>query len=63
MLATGVSYRRLRVGQLEELVGRGVYYGAPVSEAQAMGNQRVVVVGGGNSSAQMARTSRGMPHT
>jgi thioredoxin reductase (NADPH) len=54
VLATGVSYRRLRVGRLEEFVGRGVFYGAPVSEVPGMADQRVVVVGGGNSSAQMA---------
>jgi thioredoxin reductase (NADPH) len=53
MLATGVSYRRLRAEQVEELVGRGVYYGAPVTEAPGMKGQDVVVVGGGNSSAQM----------
>ena len=54
VLATGVSYRRLQIGRLEELVGRGVFYGAPVSEAPGLANERVVVVGGGNSSAQMA---------
>jgi len=54
VLASGVSYRRLRVGRLEEFVGRGVFYGAPVSEAPGMAGQPVVVVGGGNSSAQMA---------
>ena len=54
VLATGVSYRRLQIGRLEELIGRGVFYGAPVSEAPGLANERVVVVGGGNSSAQMA---------
>lgn len=54
VLATGVSYRRLQIGRLEELVGHGVFYGAPVSEAPGLANERVVVVGGGNSSAQMA---------
>jgi thioredoxin reductase (NADPH) len=54
VLATGVSYRRLQIGRLEDLIGRGVFYGAPVSEAPGLANERVVVVGGGNSSAQMA---------
>ena len=33
VVATGVDYRRLGVPRLEELVGRGVFYGAAVSEA------------------------------
>jgi thioredoxin reductase (NADPH) len=53
ILATGVSYRRLRAERVDELVGRGVFYGAPVTEAPGMRGQDVVVVGGGNSSAQM----------
>ena len=54
ILATGVSYRRLKVDRLDEYVGRGVFYGAPVTEAPGMLGEHVVVVGGGNSSAQMA---------
>jgi thioredoxin reductase (NADPH) len=42
VLATGVSYRRLPVSGLEELVGRGVFYGAAVTEAQAMAGQPVL---------------------
>jgi thioredoxin reductase (NADPH) len=52
VLATGVSYRRLGIPRLEELVGHGVYYGAPVTEATGMAGQHVYVVGGGNSSGQ-----------
>jgi thioredoxin reductase (NADPH) len=52
VLATGVSYRRLGIPRLEELVGHGVYYGAPVTEAPGMAGQHVFVVGGGNSSGQ-----------
>jgi thioredoxin reductase (NADPH) len=52
VLATGVAYRRLGIERLEELVGRGVYYGAPVTEAPGMAGQHVIVVGGGNSSGQ-----------
>lgn len=52
VLATGVSYRRLGIPPLEELVSRGVYYGAPVTEAPGMAGQHVYVVGGGNSSGQ-----------
>jgi thioredoxin reductase (NADPH) len=54
IVATGVDYRRLGVPALEELVGRGVYYGAAVSEAPAMAGHPVLVVGGGNSAGQAA---------
>ena len=54
ILATGVSYRRLGVPRLEELVGAGVFYGAAVSEAQALKGQKVYVVGGANSAGQAA---------
>ena len=54
ILATGVTYRRLGVPRLEELVGAGVFYGAAVSEAQAMKGQKVYVVGGANSAGQAA---------
>jgi thioredoxin reductase (NADPH) len=54
LLATGVSYRRLGVQGLEELIGRGLFYGAGVSEASAMRGRKVFVVGGGNSAGQAA---------
>lgn len=54
VIATGVDYRRLDVPVLEALVGRGVYYGAAVSEAPSMTGQEVYVVGGGNSAGQAA---------
>jgi thioredoxin reductase (NADPH) len=54
ILATGASYRRLGVPSLEGLVGTGVFYGAAVSEAQAMTGQEVYVVGGANSAGQAA---------
>lgn len=54
VIATGVTYRRLRVPEVDELVGRGVFYGAAVSEAPAMSGKKVVVVGGGNSAGQAA---------
>jgi thioredoxin reductase (NADPH) len=50
----GALYRRLGVPSLEALQGAGVYYGAAVSEAQAMGGQDVYVVGGANSAGQAA---------
>ena len=54
VIATGVSYRRLPVPGLEALLGAGVFYGAAVTEARAMGGQRVFVVGGANSAGQAA---------
>jgi thioredoxin reductase (NADPH) len=54
LLAPGVTWRRLGVSSLEALAGAGVFYGAAGSEAQAMGGQQVVVVGGGNSAGQAA---------
>ena len=54
VLATGVYYRRLPVEGVDRLVGRGIFYGAPMTEAPGLAGEHVVVVGGGNSSAQMA---------
>jgi thioredoxin reductase (NADPH) len=54
ILATGAAYRRLDVPSLEALIGRGVFYGAAASEAQAMQGQEVYVVGGANSAGQAA---------
>ncbi len=54
IVANGVDYRRLGVPELEALVGRGVYYGAAVSEAPAMAGSPVYVIGGGNSAGQAA---------
>jgi thioredoxin reductase (NADPH) len=54
IIATGASYRRLGVPSLEALSGSGVFYGAAVSEAQAMWGQEVYVVGAGNSAGQAA---------
>ena len=50
--ATGVEYRRLGLPDEDRLFGAGVYYGAGASEAQLCGNEHVVIVGAGNSSAQ-----------
>jgi thioredoxin reductase (NADPH) len=54
IVASGVDYRRLGLPGLEEMIGRGVYYGAAVTEAPAMAGRPVFVVGGGNSAGQAA---------
>lgn len=54
VVATGVSYRSIGIDSLEALVGRGVFYGAGVSEAPGMAGEEVYVVGGANSAGQAA---------
>jgi thioredoxin reductase (NADPH) len=54
IIATGVSYRRLGIPSLDALTGVGVFYGAAASEAQAMKDREVFVVGGANSAGQAA---------
>ncbi|MDP9317551.1 MAG: FAD-dependent oxidoreductase [Actinomycetota bacterium] len=54
IVATGVSYRRLEAAGLDELTGRGVYYGATASEASQCQGDDVYVVGGANSAGQAA---------
>ena len=54
IIATGAAYRRLGIANLEALQGRGVFYGAAVSEAPAMRGRDVFVAGGGNSAGQTA---------
>lgn len=54
VIATGAAYRRLGIASLEALQGRGVFYGAAVSEAPAMRGRNVFVAGGGNSAGQTA---------
>ena len=54
VIATGVSWRRLGVPGLENLIGAGVFYGAAGAEARAMAGQDVYVVGAGNSAGQAA---------
>ncbi len=54
ILATGASYRRLGIPELEELIGAGVFYGGPASEAPSLAGTDAFVVGGGNSAGQAA---------
>ena len=54
IIATGASYRRLGIPDLEHMQGRGVFYGAGASEAPAMRGQNVFIAGAGNSAGQTA---------
>jgi thioredoxin reductase (NADPH) len=54
VVATGMAYRRLGIPALDALTGAGVFYGAAASEARAMKDSEVFVVGGANSAGQAA---------
>ncbi|HEX6674692.1 MAG TPA: FAD-dependent oxidoreductase [Actinomycetes bacterium] len=54
IVATGVSYRRLAAPGLDELTGRGVYYGMNAGEASQCQGDEVYVVGAANSAGQAA---------
>jgi thioredoxin reductase (NADPH) len=54
VLAMGVAYRRIGIESVEAFVGRGVFYGAGVTEAPGMTGEEVYVVGGANSAGQAA---------
>jgi thioredoxin reductase (NADPH) len=54
LVASGVSYNQLDVPGFAELTGRGIYYGAAMTEARSCSDQHVVVIGGANSAGQAA---------
>ena len=54
ILATGATYRRLGVPELEAMNGAGVFYGGPAAEAPGVGGHDVYVLGGANSAGQAA---------
>jgi thioredoxin reductase (NADPH) len=54
ILAMGVAYRRLDAPGLDELTGRGVFYGSALTNANACIDQDVYIVGGANSAGQAA---------
>ena len=54
IIAGGVVYRRLEAPGVEELIGRGVFYGSAPGEAPMYRGRRVVIVGGANSAGQAA---------
>jgi thioredoxin reductase (NADPH) len=54
LVASGVAYRQLDTPGFPELTGRGIYYGAAVTEARSCRDQRVVIIGGANSAGQAA---------
>jgi thioredoxin reductase (NADPH) len=54
ILATGVDWRRLDAEGVDELLGRGVLYGAARTESPTVIGKDVFIVGGGNSAGQAA---------
>jgi thioredoxin reductase (NADPH) len=54
VIASGVAYRKLRAPGIDDLTGRGVFYGSAMTAAREMEGYDVVVVGGGNSAGQAA---------
>ena len=54
IVATGVSYQRLSAAGLDELTGRGVYYGVNAREASQCQGDEVYLVGAANSAGQAA---------
>ena len=54
IIATGVSFSKLKVPGIERLTGAGVYYGAAITEAISCSNQDVYIIGGANSAGQAA---------
>ena len=54
IVATGVAYRQLAATGCDELIGRGIYYGAATSIASECTEDEVYVIGGANSAGQAA---------
>jgi thioredoxin reductase (NADPH) len=54
ILSTGVAYRQLSAPGMDELTGRGIYYGSALTEATGCIDQDVYIVGGANSAGQAA---------
>ena len=54
IVATGVAYRQLDAPGVDRLVGNGIFYGAGISEARALGAVEACIVGAGNSAGQLA---------
>jgi thioredoxin reductase (NADPH) len=54
ILATGVSYRTLDAQGVDDLCGRGIYYGSATTEGPSCAGQEVYIIGGANSAGQAA---------
>jgi thioredoxin reductase (NADPH) len=54
ILATGVAWRRVAFKGAEHLIGKGIYYGAARSDADATHGLDLYLIGAGNSAGQAA---------
>jgi thioredoxin reductase (NADPH) len=54
LIASGVQYVKVRAPGMEQLTGRGVYYGAAMTEALSCKDDDVFLIGGANSAGQAA---------
>lgn len=54
LVATGIAYRKLEIPGSDQLLGAGVHYYAPMSEAISHRDGDVYIVGGANSAGQAA---------
>jgi thioredoxin reductase (NADPH) len=54
IIATGVEYRKLAIGNLHRFENAGVYYAATQMERRMCADEEVAVVGGANSAGQAA---------
>lgn len=52
LISIGLTYRRLGARGISQLMGRGVYYGAPIGKANGNKGFNIAVVGGANSAGQ-----------
>jgi thioredoxin reductase (NADPH) len=54
LIASGIAYRKLDIPGSEALLGAGVYYYAPMSDAMSYRDGDIFIVGGANSAGQAA---------
>ncbi|MFJ1459505.1 FAD-dependent oxidoreductase [Nocardia wallacei] len=54
LIATGVNYRHHPAPGVDDFTGRGVYYGAAMTEAADCADREIYIVGGANSAGQAA---------
>jgi len=54
LLATGVEWRRSELVGVDDLLGKGVFYGAAKTDSVAVAGRNIFIIGGGNSAGQAA---------
>lgn len=54
IVATGVSYQKLEISGINQLIGAGIYYETALAEAISCHDHDTYIVGGGNSAGQAA---------